>query len=405
MVAFSFYYEVIYITGDHFPFFTFVSLYYLVFHGIFPYYAELNVPHLPFNGEASVESVVFTFLFISFQFAGYFFASRFLPIQGHATPVGSITALKFVSWALIAGYFVIYFILSYSAVPSLPQLKVPCWYFGFSTLLYLIFERKLLRLHIAALILVFLSKTSIDIVDGFLTPIIFDLVIVMSVALCLKKHKRTILLCIVGATLFFSYGYIKHFSRGYVNGGVAHIYNFKPELLFSNLGASFDAAARRSAHLLITSHVMERTPGVVPFEDRNPFFDAALNHIPRVFWRSKPKEIHGNSFGRRYGILNKDDMESSWNLPWTVDFFMTLGPVFSVVSIFIVGGIFGLFVRLMSSNAERPFWFGVYSATLFPLFYQESNFSVMSGSVGSVLIFLLSTYWMAKKIFPPQGPI
>jgi len=150
---------------------------------------------------------------------------------------------------------------------------------------------------------------------------------------------------------------------------------------------------------------MERTPGVVPFEDRNPFFDAALNHIPRVFWRSKPKEIHGNSFGRRYGILNKDDMESSWNLPWTVDFFMTLGPVFSVVSIFIVGGIFGLFVRLMSSNAERPFWFGVYSATLFPLFYQESNFSVMSGSVGSVLIFLLSTYWMAKKIFPPQGPI
>jgi hypothetical protein len=185
-----------------------------------------------------------------------------------------------------------------------------------------------------------------------------------------------------------------------MKGELANIYQFSPELSLRSLKSSFNSMAVRSSHLLLTSHVIERTPASVPFDQRNPFVDAIVNHVPRVLWPSKPLEILGNDFGKRYGILHADDVTTSWNLPWTVDFYITLGPVLSVFAIFVIGGIFGIAVRWLSARADPPFWFGVYSATLLPLFYQESNFSVMTGSVFSVLIFLLATYRAAKTILP-----
>ena len=145
---------------------------------------------------------------------------------------------------------------------------------------------------------------------------------------------------------------------------------------------------------------MKATPAVVPYDERNPFVDAVVNHIPRILWPSKPQEVQGNRFGKRYGIVDMGDTQTSWNLAWTVDLFISFGPVVSLFSIFVVGGVFGGCVRWMSSREDRPFWFGVYAATLLPLFYQESNFSVMTGSVFLVLIFLLASYWISKKIFP-----
>jgi hypothetical protein len=126
---------------------------------------------------------------------------------------------------------------------------------------------------------------------------------------------------------------------------------------------------------------MERTPTLIPFDQRNPIVDAMINHVPRVLWPSKPREAMGNTFGMRYGILNEDDSVTSWNLPWTVDFYITFGPILSVFCIFIVGGFFGVCICWLSSRADQSFWFGVYSATLLPMFHQESNFSVITGSV------------------------
>ena len=404
----SIYYEFFLVKSYYIPFFTLVSSYYFIFHGIFPAYAQSNVPHLPYNSGVTPDVIVFTLAFVGFQFAGYFLASRFLRFQPAPAPTNPIpepstAALKLAAWTLMAGYFAIHFVLKWVPVPSLPQLEQPCWYFSYSALVYLLVSRQLSRPHILALAVVVIAKLSIDLTGGFLTPIMFSLLIVISAAFCLKAYRTILLTSLICLSLFGSYGDIKHFSRTIINGETANIFNFTPEASLRSLQASFNSMARRSSHLLVTSHVMEKTPSVIPFDDRNPFTDALVNHVPRVFWPSKPTETMGNKFGKRYGILNSFDTQTSWNLPWTVDLYSTFGPILSVFSIFILGGIFGVCVRWLSSRPNKPFWFGVYSATLLPLFYQESNFSVMTGSLFSVLLFLLVTYGVAKTMMERLG--
>lgn len=191
VVAVSVYYEIIYAKGFRLPFFTFVSLYYFVFHGLFSYYAASNVPHLPFGRDIGVDAVIFTVLFVGFQFSGYFLASSFSPIQAPTALSRPTKALMFLSWMLVAGYFVIYFVLSFSSVPSLPQLKMPCWYFGFSTLIFLLFQGHLSRWHIAILILALTFKIAIDVANGFLTPIFFDFVIIIGAGLYQRALNET----------------------------------------------------------------------------------------------------------------------------------------------------------------------------------------------------------------------
>ena len=400
ILVLSFYYEFLKKNNYYIPFFTLVSLYYFLFHGIFPLYAAPNVPHLPYDRDARIEAILFTLAFVSFQFVGYFLVSRSPLFQPRPICDQPTAALKLVSWTLMASYFIIHFVLQRYSIPSLPQLEPACWYFAFSTLIFLLLRRQLPWPHIVALVVAVIAKLSIDLFIGFLTPILFSMVIILSAALSLKSYRTIIVSSLVCVSLFGSYGYIKHFSKTTIKGTSSHIYQFTPELSLNSLKNSFNAIARRSSHLLLTSHVVERTPIPIPFDERNPIVDAMINHVPRVLWPSKPREVMGNTFGKRYGILNEDDMVTSWNLPWTVDFYITFGPMLSVFCIFVVGGLFGLCVSWFSSRADQPFWFGVYSATLLPLFQQESNFSVMTGSVFSVLIFLLAIYWIAKNLLP-----
>lgn len=396
----SFYYEVISVKGANIPFFTFVITYYFIFHGLFAIYTPLNVPHLPFSRDIGSEAVLFTLAFVGLQFAGYHIVSRTVRFRPSPLSCDPTAALILISWTLMVGYFAIHFVLQNYSVPSLPQLKMPCWYFALSTLSFLLLRRQLSLPHVVALVAVVGVKLSIDLMNGFLTPILFSVLIVLSAALSLKSFRTIIILGLIGVSLFGSYGYIKHFSKTVIKGERTYLNQFTQIYSLQGFKSSFDSLARRSSHLSLTSLVMERTPSLVPFDNRNPFLDAVINHVPRVLWPSKPREVQGNAFGKRYGILNLDDKQTSWNLPWTVDFYITFGPFLSVLSIFFLGGAFGLAVSWLSSRADQPFWFGVYSATLFPLFYQESNFSVMTGSVFSVLVFLLVAYRVAKMVLP-----
>ncbi|HER26922.1 MAG TPA: hypothetical protein ENI69_07415 [Rhodospirillales bacterium] len=406
ILAFSLYFELVSEnSGQYFPFFSLASSYYLIFYGIFPYYAASNVPHLPYDGNVGIKAALFTVVFVGFQFAGYFLAARSCKFEAGPAVSIATAALKLLSWSLMGTYFIIHFALQKYQIPSLPQLEKPFWYFAFSTLVYLLLQRQLTLLPVVVLAVAMISKLSINLVDGLLTPIIFDLLIVLSAALYLKSYRSVLVLVLVCLSLFGSYGYLKHFSRVVIKGELSNLYDFRPDLSLRSLKASIDSMARRSSHLLLIDHVIERTPSMVPFDQRNPLIDAMINHVPRVIWPSKPRETLGNSFGKRYGILNAKDMTTSWNLPWTVDFYITFGPALSVITIFIIGGVFGLGVRWLATRKDQPFWFGIYSAIVLPLFYQESNFSVMTGSVFSVLILLLVAYRVAKLIVPATRPV
>lgn len=73
------------------------------------------------------------------------------------------------------------------------------------------------------------------------------------------------------------------------------------------------------------------------------------------------------------------------------------GRTFAVIGYGILSGILiGAGVGWMSRQREKAVGFGLYAASLFPLFYQESNFSLMTGSVLWIIAFTMAIFHLAR---------
>ena len=261
-----------------------------------------------------------------------------------------------------------------SSLLSLPQLKTPSWNCAFAILSFWVLSGKLRWWVIAGLGLILLFKFWLDSRLGLITPLVFTCTIFAAASLICKKFKLLILSLLLGTIIVLGNGYIKTYSRVVLRDQPQPLFQFSPTFSASNILASFNAAARRSSHSLVTEAALSKTPEHVAFSDHNPVADAFLNHIPRFLWPEKLREVFGNEFGKRYKILQPDDNETSWNLPWAVDFFIAYGISLAIVASFFVNVVIGIGVRWMSRCSEREIGFGIYAAVLLPLYYQESNF-------------------------------
>jgi hypothetical protein len=199
-----------------------------------------------------------------------------------------------------------------------------------------------------------------------------------------------------------SYNFANDFSRAYVGGADHNEMKFEPSITHDSVFASVTNMARRSSAALLTSHVVARTPDTIPFDDRSPLLDVVTNHVPRVLWPDKPQEKLGNIFGRRYGILSKDDATTSWNVCWPADLYITGGFYHALSAILLIGVLLGLGAGALSRIRDRAFSFGLFTATLFPLFYQESNISMMAGSIMWSAAFCTAAYWTAHRLLTLQ---
>lgn len=387
-----------------FPFIIFVAAYYLAFHGILSWYAEHYVPHLPYTGTVSLTAGIFIAAFLIVQIAGYALSSMLVPVRVAPDRQDPVGPLSLVAWGAIALSFLFFAFPVLNSLPSLPQLRQPIWYFGLGSMSYLLLTRRLSRMHAVAFVAAVALKVVLDARNGEVTPIVFSGVIFVSVAFFLRRDLLAAA-CLAACILTVgSYGYVKYFARVIVSESPANIFRFTPEFSLDSVTASINAMARRSSHALLTSHVLDRTPASVPYADgRNPFLDALTNHIPRVIWPDKPREARGNEFGKKYGILKYDDDRTSWNLAWTVDFFSSGGIALSLVNVFLLGVALGLAVRLLSMYPDKAFGFGLFSATVFPLFYQESNFSLMAGSILWNAVILLAVYGLTRRLLRSGG--
>ena len=382
-----------------FPFVSFVGGYYFLFHGVLSFYAAYFVPHLPYGRDMEFSTVTFTTLFVALQLAGYWLGMRVVPAgvrrDDAAEPVGPVIA---VSWGAIVLTFLFFIFPQMNALPSLPQLKQPCWYFGFAVLTFLSLEGRMSRLHTGLFILAVVAKFVLDTRGGLITPLVIIGVIFISAAFVLRRHRLVVMSVVLCALTIVSYGYVKYFSRVIMDSGHVNIFEFKPNLSMKSIVASANSMARRSSHSLLTNEIIKNTPSVVPFDDRNPFLDSLINHVPRIIWPGKVKEDRGNSFGKSYGIVDQADNQTSWNLCWTADFYITGGWYQSLFNILLVGFLLAACMRLISFLPNRTFRFGLYISTLFPLFYQESNFSLMVGSLGWSVGFLWVSYFVARYL-------
>lgn len=379
-----------------FPFVSFVSGYYFLFHGLLSLYAASFVRHLPYGRDMSFPAVLFITLFVALQLAGYWLGMRTVrPGARNDRTAEWVDPVIVVSWGAMALTFLFFAFPQMNSLPSLPQLRQPSWYFAFAAMTFLTLQGRLSRLHSAMFVVAVALKFVLDMRGGAITPLVYIGVIFVSAAFLLRRHRLAALTVVLCAVIIMSYGYVKYFSRVIVSSESVYSFYIKPNLSRDSIAVSVGAMARRSSHALLTSEIMRKTPSVVPFSDRDPFLDALVNHVPRVFWPGKQREDKGNSFGKAYGILDPADGETSWNLCWTVDFYITGGWFRSLLNIFLVGFLLAVAVRLLSCMPDRVFGFGLYSATVFPLFYQESNFSLMAGSLGWSAGFLWVFYKLA----------
>ena len=385
-----------------FPFISFVGAYYFLFHGAISSHVGANVDHLPFPREISYETFAYSAAFAGAVVAGLVIGVR-LPFgalsrsdnlgvsRGQIRAASLLTAL-----IMMSIHFSFYAFPVLSSLPSLPQLRTPSWNCAFAIFSFWVLSGKPRWWMIAGLGLVLLLKFWLDSKLGLITPLVFTCTIFAAASLLCKKFKLFLLSLLLGTIIVLGNGYIKTYSRVVLRDQPQPLFQFSPTFSASNILASFNAAARRSSHSLVTEAALSQTPEHVPFSDHNPVADAFLNHIPRFLWPDKPREVLGNEFGKRYKILNPDDNETSWNLPWAVDFFIAYGIYLAVVVSFSVNLLIGIGVRWMSRRSEREIGFGIYAAVLLPLFYQESNFSLMTGNLLSLFLVIYLIHQASK---------
>lgn len=156
---------------------------------------------------------------------------------------------------------------------------------------------------------------------------------------------------------------------------------------------------RISVQYATLSHTVLITPELVPFWDGYTYRSLLTNNIPRLFWPDKPEERMGQQFGHRYRVLNPDDRVSSWNLPWLTETYVNYGLPRSLFAMFGIGLGLAFLSALFNRHDLGYLGTGVGCALLLPLFYQDSNLSLMVGNLLTIAALLLLCCLLANWLW------
>jgi hypothetical protein len=88
---------------------------------------------------------------------------------------------------------------------------------------------------------------------------------------------------------------------------------------------SFQTTMRRLNEISTMVAVQTTTPTVVPYWQGATYVDLYWSLIPRFLYPDKPGKVLGQDFGHRYGLLDKFDKSTSYNLPQVVEFYANFG--------------------------------------------------------------------------------
>lgn len=177
----------------------------------------------------------------------------------------------------------------------------------------------------------------------------------------------------------------------------------KAEILFELLSKKYESTStgnvveesqqqlsNRLSHVYVFSQVVNMTPYQVPFWEGGSYVYFVYSYIPRFLWPEKPESTIGNEFGHRYGFLDANDNDTSWNLPWLVEFYSNFGSVGVVLGMAVIGLLFRFLVGLFAHPDITPLEYVFGLTVLFPLSNAESNLALMwSGALTTFVAFYL----------------
>lgn len=310
--------------------------------------------------------------------------------------------IRFALWGLTAAYLAYLYVPALRSVPSAGQFLQPAVFVMASAFYLLWTERRLNRTETAILIAAVLPLVLVgQIKELFFTPVIMLAVFFLAARLRANRPIPWKALIAAALAVYVLYqpmqrvrSYIWSESAGHSVttkiGNAAHlVYDH-----FTTSGISAYAVhpylAKRITLIVVLAEVIESTPGRVPFWAAETYRPLLTALVPRVFWKDKPREETGSAFGRRYGMLHEIDRNISINLPWLTELFANFGWFGVAVGMAMFGILLGALNAFMVRRDSSTIEYAVGAAMVLPLFYQESNFSLMIGTVPmQVLAFYL----------------
>ena len=114
--------------------------------------------------------------------------------------------------------------------------------------------------------------------------------------------------------------------------------------------------------------------------------------IPRAVWPDKPLEVTGGLFGKRYGLIKPTD-RMSLNLPWHIETYVNFGSLGVVIGMALIGAFLAVLDKLLNTPGRRDIEMGLGLGILMPLTFQDSNFSLMVGTLPQ-FVFCLYLYFL-----------
>ncbi len=163
--------------------------------------------------------------------------------------------------------------------------------------------------------------------------------------------------------------------------------------LDDRLGVTYDRRIAPLIHRIgqvwVFQAVYDRSPDPIPYLRGETYLPILTSFIPRAIYPDKPEERAGGMFGHRYGFLGEKSGNTSVNIPWIVELLVNFGPLGVLAGMAVFGVLLGLLDKAFNRHGMTDLDFLIGLIVIYRLGYQESNFSVMTGSLLPLFIALV----------------
>lgn len=363
--------------------------------------------------EAQIAALIGVAMMLVFNASSHrMFSSRFPAFRFPAQ--FSPLVLYALAWMLVIAHAAFVLLPWVRAIPSIGQLLVPASYVG-AGLLFALWRTNVLPAIAGRLgLLVGLPATVlVDATSRMMTPVLLLAIFIIVLEMRIRGRLRwqAVLIGVFLAAVTYPVVHVfriqttSHQSDGKTLGELMVAVKTvvaRPDVWGDT--SPFRGLAWRIGHVMTLGQVMEKTPQSVPFWNGETYKPLITSFIPRLIWPGKPEERVGATFGARYGYQQPHDT-NSFNLPWLTEMYVNFGWIGVVVGMSAVGMFLGFlerfFCRPDSTLAESV----VGGAIVLPLFHQDSNLSVMIGSLVPLTIVLWVLFagvgWLARSRSAP----
>ncbi len=418
-----------------FPFMALTGLFYAVFFGLPPLFIHhffktndyrLRFYEYSFLNQFSFETQILILLGLIFMLLTWGTSRRFLfnkfPRISIVEPKDP-RILEALAWVLATFSLLYGLVPELKLIPSIGQFLQPAGLLAF-TIFYLMHKRKILTwgskvIYFGIFLPIFICFL---IATTFLTPIIFLFLLWITLTIAESNWLPWKSLLTGLALLIIVYPHLNalrgqlwnenkinsiiqyqsdpntnnifsvvfHFINIIVNHKRIGVLRDNKEYDFGPSQPPLTGLARRLSSIILMNYIVEVTPKKVAFWSGASYKTLFRGWIPRFLWKEKPKEHWGNKFGHRYHILYPSNHSMSLNLPWITEMYVNFGRIGVLFGMVLVGLFLGFLDYFLNSPKKRLVEQSIGFTVLLPLFYHESNFTLMTGSIFPLIL----SFWL-----------